>query len=158
MTKRAGAVCLLLLISASSGCALRRGDTAAAVGNWNAVTSLPRGTRVTVELDGGLFRIGALQWADLHQVVIGDATGTAAVPRADVARLFLRGRTRGERAGRGFLVGAAAGVAGAMYFTGHLGFGLRIGATWGAIGAGIGASMGDDHPGRLLYVRQPGKV
>jgi hypothetical protein len=112
---------------------------------WREVVALPSGSVVRVVDETGRVVTGDLAAATDEEVVVTVKSQRLALPRDRVRRLELRvGRSTGQRAKRGFLIGAAAGAAVAIATVqSNRGAWIPLLAIgWGGVGAAIGAADG----------------
>lgn len=148
----------LVAILSSGGCAAR---SAAASGNasapddWSAVTRLAPGTTLRVEVSAGSSTTGRLVSAQTNQVTIWVGSLQRTFLRPEIRRVVLVQRRTGQKAKRGFIIGAIAGglVGGLTTESNQVPWAAFLAAGWGAIGAAIGASDGFfDREETLVYL------
>jgi hypothetical protein len=129
----------------ASACALRSTSiTSDAGGNWAAVVALTEGTTVEIEtVDGSVFA-GRVAAADAEALTIADKGARMTLARLRIRQVAHVRRRTTEYAKRGLAIGAVAGGVVSLVTTvgPHAAFTAFMAATWGAIGAGIGASDG----------------
>jgi uncharacterized protein YcfJ len=148
----------LVAILSSGGCAAR---SATALGNtsapddWFAVTRLAPGTVLRVEVSAGSATTGRLVSAQTNQVTISAGSSQRTFLRPEIRQVVLVQRRTGQKAKRGFIIGAIAGglVGWLTTESNQLPWAAFLAAGWGAIGATIGASDGFfDREETLVYL------
>ena len=148
----------LVAILANGGCAVR---SPAALGNasapddWSAVTRLAPGTALRVEVSAGSSTTGRLVSAETNQVTMSVRNEQRTFLRPEVRRVVLVQRRTGQKAKRGFIIGAIAGglVGAPTTESNQVPWAVLLAAGWGAIGAVIGVSDGFfDRAETLVYL------
>jgi hypothetical protein len=123
-------------------CFLLVSSSAHAQSDWAALTKLSPGARLRIESIRGGQTEGILQSVDEEEL---NLEKKPAAPRAEIHTIKLLGAPRTATFARwGFMVGAIAGGS-VAYATAHASKGvwaLYLGASWGAVGALIGAIDG----------------
>jgi hypothetical protein len=123
-------------------------DTAAtalgrAQSRWDGVRALPAGARLEIENLAGEFLEGRVRSVSEVGIMVDTKKATVDVPRPSVGRVILIGSRRtGPGARRGFLIGAAVGVAVTAIGRAPIAWMLFIGSGWGGLGAALGAADG----------------
>lgn len=134
-------------------------DAQSVVG-WESVVSLPLGAEVRVTDPTGRRLVGVLEAATPEALWVRVGQQTERLERPAVVQVERRARgTVGGRAKRGFLIGAAAGVAiGTFGVKSNRGVWIpALSLGWGAVGAAVGAIEGAG--GRdyvVVYEAEPG--
>lgn len=160
MTTGAASVVTLTLVAISNcGCAARSAvalGNAAAPDDWSAVTRLATGSALRVEVSAEPSTTGRLVSAQTNQVTISAGSSQRTFLRPEIRRVVLVQRRTGQKAKRGFIIGAIAGglVGGLGTKSNQVPWAAFLAAGWGAIGATIGASDGFfDREETLVYVK-----
>jgi hypothetical protein len=138
------AVFAIVVVGCSLGCATRsaRPVLSATASTWETVVALPPGSHVRVETSGGLVLAGRLVGAASDGVTVSTEGELRRLSNTDVLRLFRAHRRTAEKAKRGLIVGMAAGAVVSKAGKATAGFTAFIVASWGGIGALIGATDG----------------
>jgi len=128
------------------------GAAAQAREDWDAVMALPAGQQVKVAATRHVR--GVVERVDSQRLVIIDSGRSVEYPRAEVRTVVTIGERPVRRHARnGLIIGAIAGAAlGAL--TAETNKGERavfMGAAWGALGAGIGATDGLSRTETVIY-------
>jgi hypothetical protein len=121
---------------------------------WSSVRTLRSGSSIAVTLFTGELVRGRLVAVDDEHVVVASSNTPTEFMRPAVQRVTLfTGVTRGTRAKRGFLVGAAAGalVAGLTVESNRAPWMLVLAGGWGALGALFGAVGGPSPEATIIY-------
>jgi hypothetical protein len=121
-----------------------------AASSWLHVMELPMNAMLRVtEVSGRAVR-GRLKAVSEHEIALEFDRQSVNIARASVRRVETFPREdRRRSAKRGFLAGAGVGLLMGYKF-GMVPHGLMFGATWGGIGAAIGALNGGENPAPIV--------
>jgi hypothetical protein len=139
------------------GHALAQQPSIIAPTDWAAVISLTTGSEIRVDLVSGQRGTGRFVSATADDIRVAWGGAERTLAQRTVRRVVLVGRREtGSYAKRGLLVGGVAGalVGAVAPDEGRLGWSIFTAGLWGALGAGIGATLGYlQRQETVVYVR-----